>query len=110
VAEPSTIDLAAIKQRQQQTWATGDFSELATTNTILGELWCEAIDIRAGQRVLDVATGSGNTASTSCARGCPSFPRACVRRTRASVPIYHRATCIDMSSEVSSLLQSGMRA
>lgn len=70
MANTQSIDLAAVKQRQQQTWSTGDFAEVATTNTILGELLCEAVDIRAGQKVLDVATGSGNTAIAAARRFC----------------------------------------
>ncbi|MBI3969071.1 MAG: SAM-dependent methyltransferase, partial [Chloroflexi bacterium] len=55
-------DLAKIKQGQQRTWASGDFAMVGTATTvIIGELLCEAADVRPGQRVLDVATGSGNT-------------------------------------------------
>ncbi len=53
-------DYAAIKQRQQATWATGDYAVVGTTLQIVGERLCEAIDIRAGERVLDVAAGNGN--------------------------------------------------
>jgi ubiquinone/menaquinone biosynthesis C-methylase UbiE len=63
-------DWSAFKQRQQQSWATGDFSMLATAITLVGELLCESVDPRAGQRVLDVATGSGNTALAAARRGC----------------------------------------
>ncbi len=64
------VDLEAVKKRQQQAWASGDFSMVASTNTIVGELLCEAVDLRAGQRVLDVATGSGNTALAAARRWC----------------------------------------
>jgi len=63
-------DLSQIKQRQQQAWAAGDFSMVATTTTIVGELLCESVDVRAGQKVLDVATGSGNAALAAARRGC----------------------------------------
>jgi SAM-dependent methyltransferase len=63
-------DFAAIKQRQQQTWAAGDFSRIATMVVIVGELLCEAVDVHAGQKVLDVATGSGNTALAAARRWC----------------------------------------
>ena len=60
--------LAAIKGRQQQTWASGDFDRIAATITITGELLCEAVDLHPGQKVLDVATGSGNTAIAAARR------------------------------------------
>jgi SAM-dependent methyltransferase len=56
----ATADYAAIKQRQQATWAAGDYSVVGTTLQIVGERLCEAIDLRAGERVIDVAAGNGN--------------------------------------------------
>lgn len=61
-------DLEAIKQRQQKIWSSGDFAMVATTSIIVGELLCEAVDVRPGQTVLDVATGSGNTALAAARR------------------------------------------
>ena len=53
-------DFAAIKTRQKATWACGDYAVVGTTLQIVGERLCEAVDIRAGERVLDVAAGNGN--------------------------------------------------
>src|SRR4249919_146390 len=53
-------DYAAIKQRQQGTWAAGDYAVIGTTLQIVGERLCDAVDLRAGERVLDVAAGNGN--------------------------------------------------
>jgi len=64
------VDLEAIKKRQQQTWASGDFAMIATTTIVVGELLCEAVDLRPSQQVLDVATGSGNTALAAARRWC----------------------------------------
>ena len=55
-------DLAAVKARQQATWASGDFAEIATLIVPVAELLADAADLRAGSSVLDVATGSGNAA------------------------------------------------
>jgi SAM-dependent methyltransferase len=63
----TTPDFAAIKQRQQATWAAGDYAMIGTTLQIVGERLCEAVDIRAGEKVLDVAAGNGN-ASLAAAR------------------------------------------
>jgi SAM-dependent methyltransferase len=62
--------MPSIKQHQQRIWAAGDFSMVATGSTIVGERLCESVDVRAGQRVLDVATGSGNTALAAARRFC----------------------------------------
>ncbi|QFU16447.1 class I SAM-dependent methyltransferase [Microvirga thermotolerans] len=64
---PAPADFAAVKQRQQATWAAGDYGVIGTTLQIVGELVCEAVDLRAGERVLDVAAGNGN-ASLAAAR------------------------------------------
>ena len=53
-------DYAAIKTKQQATWAAGDYSVIGTTLQIVGERLIEAIDIRAGENILDVAAGNGN--------------------------------------------------
>ena len=58
-AQTPSPDLAAIKTRQQATWASGDYAVIGTTLTIVGESLCEAVDLRAGQTVLDVACGNG---------------------------------------------------
>lgn len=60
-------DFATIKARQQATWASGDFGVIGTTLSIVGESLCEAADVCAGERVLDVAAGNGN-ASLAAAR------------------------------------------
>ncbi|MCC6677076.1 MAG: methyltransferase domain-containing protein [Phycisphaerales bacterium] len=65
-----TPDFAAIKQRQQATWATGDFSHVAARIVFTAELLAETADLQAGWRVLDVATGSGNAALAAARRGC----------------------------------------
>ena len=61
-------DLAAIKQRQQATWASGDFAVVGTTLQIVGESLAEVIDIRTGERVLDVAAGNGNATLAAARR------------------------------------------
>lgn len=66
---PSTgPDFAAIKQRQQQMWGSGNYAAVASTVNFMSELLCENLQIRAGQRVLDVATGSGNAALAAARR------------------------------------------
>ncbi len=67
VIDKPVPDFTAIKQRQQATWASGDYAAIGTTLQIVGETLAEAADVRAGQAVLDVAAGNGN-ASLAAAR------------------------------------------
>ncbi len=62
--------LAAVKQFQQQIWSKGDFSMVGTQQIIVGERLCEAVDLVPGERVLDVACGSGNATLAAARRFC----------------------------------------
>src|SRR3954453_2232858 len=62
--------LAHVKERQQQMWASGDFHAVATLIQPVADTLCEAVDLRAGWRVLDVACGSGNAAIAAARCGC----------------------------------------
>jgi ubiquinone/menaquinone biosynthesis C-methylase UbiE len=63
------VDLESVKARQQAAWASGDYAVVGTTLVIVGEQLCEAVDLRAGQRVLDIATGNGIAALAAARRG-----------------------------------------
>jgi SAM-dependent methyltransferase len=67
-ASATPPDHGAIKARQQAVWASGDFAVIGTTLQIVGESLCEAIDLRAGEKVLDVAAGNGNAALAAARR------------------------------------------
>lgn len=67
IAQP---DLAAVKQRQHGAWSSGDYAVVGTTLQIVGEQLCEAIDLRAGSKVLDVAAGNGNATLAAARRWC----------------------------------------
>ena len=62
-----TVDLGAIKARQQATWASGDYGQIGVRLQVVGESLCEAVDLHATDKVLDVAAGNGN-ASLAAAR------------------------------------------
>ena len=64
---PVSPDLHAIKTRQQAMWASGNFAVIGSTLQPVGEALCEAAQLEAGERVLDVACGNGN-ASVAAAR------------------------------------------
>ncbi len=65
---PPPPDLEEIKQRQQATWASGDYAVIGITLQIVGESLAEAADLRAGERVLDVAAGNGNATLAAARR------------------------------------------
>jgi SAM-dependent methyltransferase len=64
------VELNVLKERQQKTWASGNYARIGNPLVIMGELLCEAVGVHAGDRVLDVATGSGNTAISAARRFC----------------------------------------
>jgi ubiquinone/menaquinone biosynthesis C-methylase UbiE len=68
--ETPTPDFAALKTRQQGAWSSGDYAIVGTTLQIVGERLCEALDVRSGQRVLDVAAGNGNASLAAARRWC----------------------------------------
>ncbi|HKW55410.1 MAG TPA: class I SAM-dependent methyltransferase [Stellaceae bacterium] len=68
-AQP-VIDLASLKTRQHGAWSSGDYAVVGSTLQIVGEELCEALDLRAGQRVLDVAAGNGNVSLAAARRWC----------------------------------------
>lgn len=67
---PPTIDLVAVKQKQHAAWSSGDYAVIGTTLQIVGETLCEALDLRAGVRVLDVCAGNGNATLAAARRWC----------------------------------------
>lgn len=66
----NTPDFAAIKLRQQATWAAGNYAVVGTTLQIVGEHLCEAVDLKPGSEVLDVAAGNGNATLAAARRWC----------------------------------------
>jgi len=67
-APAPSLDLAAVKAKQQATWSSGDYAVIGTTLQIVGENLCEAAGVAAGDRVLDVACGNGNAALAAARR------------------------------------------
>jgi ubiquinone/menaquinone biosynthesis C-methylase UbiE len=67
VASP---DLMALKIRQQAAWSSGDYAVVGTTLQIVGEQLCEALDLRPGSKVLDVAAGNGMASLAAARRWC----------------------------------------
>jgi ubiquinone/menaquinone biosynthesis C-methylase UbiE len=64
----AVTDLSVVKSRQQAAWSSGDYAIVGTTLQIVGESVCEAVDLRSGQRVLDVAAGNGNATLAAARR------------------------------------------
>ena len=69
-ATAATPDLAALKIRQQAAWSSGNYAVVGTTLQIVGEELCEALDLRSGRKVLDVAAGNGMASLAAARRWC----------------------------------------
>lgn len=80
-------ELAAVKSRQHLAWSAGDYAVIGTTLQIVGESLCEALDLHAGNRVLDVAAGNGNATLAAARRWCDvvstDYVPALLERARA---------------------------
>ena len=82
---------AQMTERARIMWSLGDFARAGAEQVLVGELLCRAVDIRPGQRVLDVAAGSGNAALAAARRGArataadfvPRLLQAAARRAQA---------------------------
>ena len=64
------VDLEAVKAKQQINWSAGNYAVIGTTLQLLGEAICEAVDISAGSRVIDIAAGNGNASLAAARRSC----------------------------------------
>jgi ubiquinone/menaquinone biosynthesis C-methylase UbiE len=69
-APAAPANLQALKSQQHGAWSSGDYAVVGTTLQIVGESLCEALDLRAGARVLDVAAGNGNASLAAARRWC----------------------------------------
>ena len=69
-ASAASPDLAVIKARQQAAWSSGNYAVVGTTLQIVGEELCEALDLGAGRKVLDVAAGNGMVSLAAARRWC----------------------------------------
>lgn len=65
--------LTEIKDKQQLTWSSGDYGKVAWITQPLGDVLCEAVDLRPGSTVLDVATGTGHVALAAARRFCEAI-------------------------------------
>lgn len=65
---PAQHAWSSLKQRQQATWASGDYAVIGVTLQIVGEQLAEAVDLRSGERVIDVAAGNGNATLAAARR------------------------------------------
>ena len=63
-----TVDLQAVGEMQQKTWSEGDFAMVAGIVMMVAEELAEALDVVPGERVLNVACGSGNGAIAAARR------------------------------------------
>ncbi|MER7176239.1 class I SAM-dependent methyltransferase [Streptomyces mesophilus] len=64
------LPLEGIKAKQQKTWASGDYGAIAALIHPMAERLVQSADLSHGNRVLDVASGTGNAALAAARCGC----------------------------------------
>jgi len=89
-ATAATPDLAALKIRQQAAWSSGNYAVVGTTLQIVSEELCEALDLRSGRKVLDVAAGNGMASLAAARRWCDVISTDYVSSLRSAVARGHR--------------------
>lgn len=62
------VDMQALREAGQKTWSEGDFAIVAAVVMMVSEELVEALDVVPGERVLDIACGSGNAAIAAARR------------------------------------------
>jgi ubiquinone/menaquinone biosynthesis C-methylase UbiE len=67
---PAAPDLGALKTRQRAAWSSGNYAIVGSTLQIVGEQLCEALDLKSGSKVLDVAAGNGMASLAAARRWC----------------------------------------
>ena len=63
-----SLNLEEIKTRQQVMWGSGNYAKVAWFTAPLADLLCEAVEVRPGSDVLDVASGTGHVALAAARR------------------------------------------
>jgi SAM-dependent methyltransferase len=96
----SVEEIDAIKQKQQATWSSGNYGVIGTRLQIIGERLCEAVDLQAGRRVLDVAAGNGNASLAAARRGCEVVASDYVPELLAQAAARAKAEHLDLTTEV----------
>jgi SAM-dependent methyltransferase len=86
MSQKPDVDYRAVTARQKEVWATGDFHEIARQNVVMAEALCAAVDPHGGERVLDIACGSGTVALVAARRYCAvtgiDYVPALIKRAR----------------------------
>jgi hypothetical protein len=100
---PGQVDLEALKARQQGAWSSGNYAVVGTTLQIVGEDLCEALDVRSGQKVLDVAAGNGNVTLAAALRWPLNFSGCARAAARLASPIGRRGVSSGRSSKSSAV-------
>jgi ubiquinone/menaquinone biosynthesis C-methylase UbiE len=79
-------ELGKITERQQKMWSTGDFHRIGVAQVVVGEMLVRSLHVHAGEKVLDVAGGAGNTALAAARRGaeviCTDYVPALLQRAQ----------------------------
>jgi ubiquinone/menaquinone biosynthesis C-methylase UbiE len=63
-----TTDYTELRDKQQKVWSSGDYNKIAALTVPLSEHLVDQVGIRPGDRVLDVATGTGHAALAAARR------------------------------------------
>jgi ubiquinone/menaquinone biosynthesis C-methylase UbiE len=63
-----TPDLTELRDKQQKVWSSGDYNKIAALTVPVSEHLVDHVGVMPGERVLDIATGTGHVALAAARR------------------------------------------
>jgi SAM-dependent methyltransferase len=100
-----SADVGKITEQQQKMWSAGDFHRVGVSQLVVGEMLVRSLHVHAGERVLDVAGGAGNTALAAARRWADAVCSDYVPELLERAQVRAEAECLPLRTRVADAQQ-----